>query len=149
LGRRWGAAVCVLLLSIAGCGEESGVSEGATVNVYAGAAVCPGAEQELARSGAQAGGVRVRVVCTVSVEARGRLDLAAAGENARRAVEDSSAVAYLEAPGPAIPVTRPILDEADLSLIAASSGAQGMATVLNALRSRGDDELPRESVWNR
>ena len=117
--------------------------------VYAGAPVCAEAKRELARSGARAGSVRVRVVCTDPVGAKGGLDLAAAGANARRAVEDSSAVAYLEAPGPAIPVTRPILDEADLRLLATSSGADGIASVLRLLRSGDSDESPRESVWNR
>ena len=119
------------------------------MTVYASARVCAEAKAELVRSGARADSLRVRILCTRAVEAGGRLDLAAAGANARRAVEDSSAVAYLEAPGPAIAVTRPILDEADLGLIATGSGARGMATVLDALRSRGEDESPRESVWDR
>jgi hypothetical protein len=83
------------------------------------------------------------------VEAEGRLDLAMTGANARRAVEDSRAVAYLEAPGSAISFTRPILDEADLRLIATPSGAEGIATVLRLLDSGGGDESPRESIWNR
>jgi hypothetical protein len=135
------------LLSIAGCGEDSGVEEGATVNVYAGAALCRDARGAVAEDGAVAGDVRVRVLCTDPVWSGGRLDLAAAGANARRAVEDSSSVAYLEAPGPAIRVTRPILDEAGLALIATSSGAEGMTKVLDLLANRGSDESPRESVW--
>ncbi len=121
-------------------------SDGASVNVYAGAVLC-GEARDALPAGSAGGRVRVRVVCTEPVLAGGRLDLAAAGANARRAVEDSSSVAYLEAPGPAIRVTRPILDEAGLRLIAVSSGADGMATVLDLLRSRDDDEAPRESVW--
>jgi len=81
------------------------------------------------------------------VEVGGKLNLAAAGANGRRAVEDSSAVAYLDAPGPAIPFIRPILDEADLRLITTSSGADGMTTVLYLLSSRDSGESPRESVW--
>jgi hypothetical protein len=73
----------------------------------------------------------------------------AAGANARRTVEDSTAVGYLEAPGAATPFTRPILDEAEVALIVEGSGARGMATVLDALRSRGGAESPREAVWNR
>jgi hypothetical protein len=133
------------LLSIAGCGEGSGVEVGAPVNVYAGAKVCREARDALPSG--PVGSVRVRVVCLEPVVVGGRLDLAAAGANARRAVEDSSSVAYLEAPGSAIPVTRPILEEADLRLIATGSGADGMATVLGLLRSRDGDEAPRESVW--
>jgi hypothetical protein len=77
-----------------------------------------------------------------------RLDLAATGANARRAVEDSTAVGYLEAPGAAIRFTRPILDEAQIALIVGGSGGRGMATVLDALRSRADAESPREAVWS-
>jgi hypothetical protein len=145
LGLPTAALVAAVLV---GCGEGSGVGEGATVNVYAGAAVCAGAKDELARAGEEAGSVGVRVVCTEPVEAKGRLDLAATGADARRAVEDSSSVAYLAAPGPAIAFTRPILDEADLRLIATSSGTDGMATVLRLLDSRGGGESPREAVWN-
>jgi hypothetical protein len=141
--------VTLVAAVLAGCGGGSGVEEGATVSVYAGAAVCPGAKDELGRAGDEVGSVRVRVVCTEPVQAGGRLDLAVAGANARRAVEDSTAVGYLEAPGPAIPFTRPILDEAQVALIVAGSGARGMATVLDALRVRGDAESPREAVWNR
>jgi hypothetical protein len=119
------------------------------VTVYAGADVCAQAKDELARAGDVAGSVRVRVVCTEPVEAGERLDLAAAGANARRAVEDSTTVGYLEVPGPAIPFTRPILDEAEVALIVDGSGARGLATILDALRSRGGGESPREAVWDR
>jgi hypothetical protein len=146
--RKAAALACVVPLALAGCGGEEGVEEGATVTVYAGAAVCAQAKGELVHAGSSAGSVRVRILCTEPVAAKGGLDLAAAGANARRAVEDSSAVAYLEAPGPVIPFTRPILDEADLRLVIDSSGADAMATVLGALHSRGGDESPRESIWN-
>jgi hypothetical protein len=152
LGRRGGRpsfalpTAALVAAVLFGCGEDSGVDEGAAVNVYAGAKVCREAKDALPPG--LVGSVRVRVVCVEPVVVGGRLDLAAAGANARRAVEDSSGVAYLEAPGVAIPVTRPILDEADLRLIATSSGADGMATVLRLLRSRDDDESPRESVWD-
>lgn len=139
----------LLAAVIVGCGGGSGVEAGATVSVYAGASVCPGAKHDLARAGEEVGPVRVRVVCTEPVEAGGRLDLATTGANARRAVQDSTAVGYLEAPGPAIPFTRPILDEAQVALIVGGSGGRGMTTVLGALRSRGDGESPREAVWNR
>ncbi len=56
-------------------------------------------------------------------------------------------MAYLEAPGPAVPFIRPILDEADIRLVTDRSGARAMSTVLDALAARGSDESPRESVW--
>ena len=134
---------------LVGCGGGSGVEEGATVSVYAGEGVCPGAKAELARAGNEVKSVRVRVVCAGSVERGGRLDLAGAGANARRATQDSRTVAYLEARGPAVTFVRPILDEAEVALILEGSGVRGMATVLDALRSRGDAESPREAVWSR
>jgi hypothetical protein len=134
---------------LVGCGGSSGVEEGATVDVYAGAAVCAGAKDELARAGEEAGSVRVRVVCAAPVETGDRLDLATVGANARRAVEGSATVAYLEAPGPAIRFTRPILDEAEVALIVGRSGARGVAAILDALGSRGGGESPREAVWGR
>jgi hypothetical protein len=141
--------VALLAAVLFGCGEGSGVEEGATVGVYAGAAVCPGAEAALMRAGDEADSVRVRVVCAGPVERGGRLDLAAAGTNARRATEDSSAVAYLEVRDPAVAFIRPILDEAKIAMIVDGSGPRGMATVLDALRSRDGGESPREAVWNR
>jgi len=139
----------LLAVVLFGCGEGSGVEEGATVSVYAGAAVCPDARAELARAGDEVESVRVRVLCVAPVERGGRLDLAVAGANARRATEDSSSVAYIEARRPAVSFIRPILDEAEVALILDGSGAEGVATVLDALRSRGGGESPREAVWNR
>jgi len=146
------AGVGLLAMSV-GCGGGSEVGEGATVDVYAGAPVCAQAKRELARSGPEPGSVRVRVVCAAPARGAGRrsptarLDLAVTGANARRATEDSSTVAYLEAPGRAVAFIRPILDEAEIRLLVESSGAEGLATVLDALDSASSDESPRESVW--
>jgi hypothetical protein len=148
-GRALVLSTAALVAVLFGCGEDSGVSEGATVSVYAGDAVCGGAKDELSRAGAEAGSVRVRVICAKPVEGGRRLDLAAAGANARRAIEDSRTVAYVEGPGPANSFTRPILDEAGVALIVDTTGARGMNTILGALRSRGDGEGPREAVWDR
>ncbi len=146
------AGIGLLAMSV-GCGGGSEVEEGATVDVYAGAPVCAQAKRRLARSGPEVGSVRIRVVCaspSLGAGERGpgaRLDLAVTGANARRATEDSSAVAYLEAPGRAVAFIRPILDEAEIRLIPDSSGARGLATVMGALDSRSADESPRESLW--
>lgn len=139
----------LVAVSLAGCGESSGVEEGAAVNVYAGATVCAGVKGALSRSAPRVDSVRVRVVCAGPVVRGGRLDLAAAGANARRATEDSSAVAYLEAGSPAVTFIRPILDEAEVALIVDRLGARAMTTTLEALRARRDGESPREAVWNR
>jgi hypothetical protein len=138
-----------VLLSIAGCGSGSGVGEGATVSVYANAPLCAEAKDTLARSGTTVDGVEVRVVCLDdAMRGDGTLDLAAAGANARRATEDSSAVGFIEAPGPVASFTEPILDEAEIALITDRSGADAMTQVLAALDSGSSDEPPRESVWD-
>jgi branched-chain amino acid transport system substrate-binding protein len=142
--------VTVLFLAIAGsgCGSGSGVSDGATVSVYVSAPLCAGAKRELVRRGAEAGPARVRASCLKDAEGSGgRLDLATAGANARRATEDSSTVAFVETPGPEASFTRPILDEAEIALITSNSGAKAMSRILNALDSRSSDESPREAVW--
>jgi hypothetical protein len=131
---------------VVGCGGDEGIEEGATVTVYAGARVCSQAKNELSRSGPRAGSVRVRVVCTDPVETKGRLDLAATGANARQAVEDTSSIAYLEAPGPATRFISPILEEANIALVTTSSGATGMATILQVVRDAGSSAGLRESV---
>ena len=124
-------AVFALLLAAVGCGGEEGIAEGATVTVYAGAPLCAGAKSELARAGERTGSVRVAVLCAAPVEATGgtdgkaKLDLAAAGANARRAVEDSRTVAYLEAPGRAVRFTRPILEEANIGMLVTGTGGAG------------------------
>jgi hypothetical protein len=138
--------VSIALLAVSGCGS-AGVEKGAEVTVYSGAPVCAGARAELGRSGGEAGEVRVRAICTPAPEQRGRLDLAAIGASARRAVEDSRAIAVLQAPGAWNRFTRPILEEAEIGLVADRSGAQGMARILAALESRGSGESPREAIW--
>jgi hypothetical protein len=138
------------LLVLAGCGGGSGVEEGATVRVYAVASLCAEAKAALTAADPKAGGVKVRVACLPpSSEGRGgRLDLAAIGAGARRAVEDTTTVAYLAEPGRATSFSEPILDAAEIPTITGSSGSRSMIQVLDALSSRADDEAPRASVWD-
>ncbi len=145
MARGRGALLALLALGVgvSGCGEE-GVSSGATVQVYVGAPLCAGAQRELSRQGGEAGDVEVQATCLDPVEAGGRLDLAAIGANARRASEDSAAIAYLEAPGPANRFARPILNEAGIAFTTASSGASAMARVLDAVSGAGSGSLRRE-----
>jgi hypothetical protein len=142
------ASVVLVALFATACGGGGEVEEGAAVTVYAGASVCAGARMELGRSGARGGDVRVEVFCMPPVGTAGRLDLAATGANARRAVEDSRTVGYLEAPGRSTRFLRPILEEPEIALTVDSSGAHAMSRILDALRSRDSSESPRESVWN-
>lgn len=140
-------ACAVLLAAVApasGCGEGE-VSSGATVSVYVSARLCPGAEAGLGGSRGTAGDLRVHVVCLPPVEKKGGADLAAAGANARQAIEDSTSVAFLEAPGPAAEFAEPIVEAADLAWLEAESGATAIRRVLRALEARGSSS-PRSAV---
>jgi len=104
------------------------------VGVYVDSGLCAGAKQALAEAGGKAGDLRVRAVCLSPAEAGDRLDLAIAGANARRATEDSTAVAYLESVGAkAARFTHPILDSAGIPWAAASSGQAAMEQTLGAI----------------
>jgi hypothetical protein len=146
LAKAWAALVIAVLVALSGCGG-SGVAEGATVTVYAEAGACAGAKQALTGAGSEVGSVKVRLICTPDARESGRLDLATVGAGARRAVEDSRTVAYIEAPGRANRFSRPILEEPQIALVTESTGSRSMTRVLDALRSRNGDETPREAVW--
>jgi len=128
----------------AGCGE-GGTDAGAIVSVYAAAPLCAEARHELAQAGVEAGDLKVRAICLVPVEAKGGADLAAAGANARRATEDSTAVAFLEAPGPAARFSRSVVGAANIAWVETSSGAVALRHVLRALGDAGSSS-PREVV---
>ena len=139
------AILFVVLLALAGCGDE-GVAEGATVAVYVSAPLCAEAERELGRRG-QPEGVRIQVVCLEGAEADGRLELATIGANARRAVQDSRAIAYIGEPtGAATRFSETILDSADIVQLSEIPGSAGMSQVLRALERRDDSSSPREFV---
>jgi hypothetical protein len=137
-------ALLGIALLATGCGE-AGVASGATVAVYTAAPLCKEAEGQLAREGARAGEVRVRLVCLSPVQRRGRADLATAGANARRATEDSTSIAYLEGPGPAAKFSRPILEAADIAWMETDSGSTALRRILEALEERGSSS-PRQAV---
>lgn len=141
-----------------GCGGGSGVQPGATVNVYlsvplsgpraaAGRASCDGARREAARNGGRAGDLRIRVVCLDDSDGTRPWALAAVGANARRAVQDSTAVAYIGELDPAATkFSETILEAAELAQLPATDGAASMRRVLNALDESGQ-ESPRSSLW--
>jgi hypothetical protein len=132
---------------VAGCGAETGVEEGATVAVYLAAPLCEEAQHELARSGGRAGEVRVRAACVPPARTGERLDLAVLGANARRATEDSAAVAFVGARDPeATRFALPILDEAGIALFTGSSGRREMAAVLRAIEDADPSTGLRESL---
>jgi hypothetical protein len=130
-----------LALIAVGCGG-GGASAGATVSVYAAAPLC----QE-AGKGAPAGDLTVRVVCLPPVERGGEADLAAAGADARRATEDSTSVAYLEAPGPAAAFGRTVVESADIAWIETKSPGAAMDRIVQALE--GDSSSPRQAVLDK
>jgi hypothetical protein len=130
------AALCSFALLVAGCGEGSGVADGAVVTVFVAGALCAEAKKELVNHGPEAGDVRVRAVCLSSSEKEGKLDLATIGANARRATEDSSSIAYIGEPTKAASrFGETILEEAGIRQYAALPGARAMRQVLKALES--------------
>jgi hypothetical protein len=140
-------AVACALLGASGCGEGGGVADGATVTAYVEAPLCAGARQELTREGAHVDAVRVSAVCLPNARTGTRLDLATVGANARRASEDSTSVAYLEARDPAANrFSRPILESAGIGQISSSSGEAAMRQVLHAVAGANSSSL-RDSVF--
>lgn len=137
-------ALLALALAIGGCGE-SGASAGATVSVYVSAPLCREAKRQLAREAGSVEDLHVRAICLPPVESAGHVDLARTGANARRATEDSTSVAYLEAPGPAARFSETIVEAADIAWLETSSGSAAMRRVLKALKEAGSSS-PRDAV---
>ncbi len=130
---------------MAGCGS-GGVSKDATVTAYVEAPLCVAAKQELAKHGGRAGDLRVQAICLPSPREARKLSLATLGANARRATEDSTAVAYLEAPdSSASRFVHPILETAEIPWISASSGTAAMSRLLTLIPSASSSSL-RESL---
>jgi hypothetical protein len=141
------AAGLVVLLALAGCGEAGGVSAGATVSVYAVAPACAGAERTLARHGDRVGEVRVRVVCVGDGEAGKDWTPAAVGANARRASEDSTAVAYLADRDPtAAEFSRAVLEEPGIAQLSGQPAEAEMRRLLTAIEEAGNSSNLRESI---
>jgi hypothetical protein len=134
----------MLLAALAGCGEDEGVAEGATVTAYVVKPLCGGAERELERQGGKAGELRVQITCLSSPRSSQKLELARIGANSRQATEDSTAVAYLEAFDPsANRFSEPILETAEIAGIYESSGKAAMASLLQAIESSDSGSLRR------
>lgn len=148
----------VLLVALAsGCGEE-GAAGGATVTVYVSAPL-RGAEAEAGRrlcdeareqAGQGRGGeeLRLRVVCLDASGLDGAWTLAQVGANARRATEDSTAVAYVGEPDPeARRQSRPIVDAAGIAQLGGTTGREAVAAVTAAI-AEGDESDPRQAVFD-
>jgi hypothetical protein len=111
------------------------------------APLCAEAKRELARADGRAGEARVRVSCLAAERRSGRLSLAIIGANARRASEDSTAIAYVTTRDPvAIRFSATILEEAGIAQLSTSSGANAMDQLIRAVSAAGDTSNLRESV---
>lgn len=138
-------ASCLLLVGAFGCGEGAGVADDAVVTVYVEAPLCAAAKQELRNQGGRAGDLGVRALCLPNPREARKLNLSTVGANARRATEDSTAVAYLEAPDPsAARFTHRILETAEIPWISESSGKAAMARLLELIESAGSGSLRRQ-----
>jgi hypothetical protein len=138
------ALLCVVAAASTGCGE-GGVASGATVSVYVAAPLCREAERTLDKARGEAGDLGVRAICLPPVEQGREVDLAAAGANARRAIEDSASVAFLEASAPTARFSQSIVESAKVAWLETSSGSDAMRRLLSALEERGSSS-PREAV---
>jgi hypothetical protein len=149
---------CLLaVVLVSGCGEE-GAAAGATVRIYVsgplhgaegaeGRQLCAGAREEASRSGGMVGDLKLAVVCLDAAGKAGRWTLAQVGANARRATEDSTAVAYVGEPDPrARKQSRPIVAAAEIAEIGGVSGEKAVAEVVAAIRD-GDADHPRDAVF--
>jgi hypothetical protein len=158
--RRLLPLVIVLVLGaglLAGCGEE-GVEGGATVNVYvsaplrgdegiAGRRLCEEARAQASR-GSGDEDLKLRVVCLDASGPGGRWTLAQVGANARRATQDSTAIAYVGEPDPqARKQSGPIVAAAEIAQIGRAGGREAVAQIQAALRE-SDSADPRDAVFD-
>ncbi|HKT83014.1 MAG TPA: hypothetical protein VJQ84_04175 [Solirubrobacterales bacterium] len=121
------------------------MAEGATVTTYVEAPLCAEAQRELRRHDWRAGDLKLRAVCLASPQGARRIDLATVGANARRATEDSTAVAFLEVPDPRVSrFTHPILGKAEIPWLAEDSGGAAMSRLLELVESAGSGSLRQQ-----
>jgi hypothetical protein len=140
------ALVLTAAVVVVGCGEGAGVAEDATVTAYVVEPLCADAKLELGRARGRVGELRVEAVCLPNPRSPRKLDLATIGANSRRATEDSTSVAYLEAfDPPGNRFSEPILEAAEITGIYRSSGQKAMASLLRAIEAWDSGSL-RASV---
>jgi len=157
----WLAAGAVLA-ALAGCASTARIRPGEHVTVYVsaplsgpqaarGRAAVAAARRALARERGRLRRPAVRVVYMDDAKPGAAWDQVAVAANARRATEDSTAVAYVgELARPATRISRAITDQAGL-LQVAPVGGPAMAQVLRAIHAARPDGDTREAVkdaWN-
>lgn len=159
MARRGLAALllAVLAAGAGGCGEE-GAADGATVTVYVsaplrgeegdeGRGLCDEAREQASQGKGDAD-LELRVVCLDASGPDGSWTLARVGANARRATEDSTAIAYIGEPDPkARQQSRPIVEAAEIAELGGLPGREAVAKVLAAIRD-GDASQPRDAVFD-
>ena len=138
------AGALALLFVIPGCGDDGGGGDGGTVSVYVsvpltgeraaeGRAVIAGARDALADAGGRAGDFEVRAVYLDDTGGTGRWDMAATGANARRAVEDASAVGYIgDLDSGATRISLPVTNQADLVQVSPGATAPDLTRRVRA-----------------
>lgn len=138
---------CVAALLVApaaaaiGCGGEPPADAALTVYVSMpdtaeGRQVTAGAEEALAQSGGEAGGVEIRAV---GLRAPG--DAAGIGANARRAVEDSTSIAYIgELDSTSTLTSLPITNDARLLQVSPTADASDLVAPFE-----GSNDVPPET----
>lgn len=148
----------VLAVGMAGCGED-GAEEDAMLTVYVsgplrGAEAKQGQRRcdeawnavQIEREGEES--PWVRVICLDATGPEGRWTLAKVGANARRATEDSTAIAYIGEPDPeARRHSRPIVEAAGMVEFGAVGGRRAIEEVFAALREE-DASDPRQAVFD-
>lgn len=147
MGRPVAAVLALLALAtLAGCGSSEGVASGATVHVYVGSELCPGAREALSRAQGKAGEVKVRALCLRPAVRSRQFDLATIGANARRATQDSTTAAVIGEAGKPAEFTEPILEEAGIAYVRADDGVSAMHRVLQAIEAAGTSGTLRTKV---
>jgi hypothetical protein len=136
-----------LAVGVAGCGEEGGAGGEAVGTVYVSSPdrlLCDEAREQ-ASQGKGGEEPELRVVC-LDAGPKGEWTLAQVGANARRATEDSTAVAYVGEPErKARRQSQPILEAAGIATFGSANGREAVAEVRAALReTEGAD--PRQAV---
>jgi hypothetical protein len=158
----WRVLLLVLLATVgviaAGCGEE-GAAGGATVTVYvsapmrgeeagAGKRLCSEARGQVEQGRRGEDDLKLEVVCLDAAGEGGRWTLARVGANARRATEDSTAIAYIGEPdSQARRQSKAIVAAAGIAQIGGRPGREAVARVQEALRESDSDD-PRDAVFS-
>jgi hypothetical protein len=146
-----------LAMIVGGCGEE-GAQEEAMLNVYVsgpmrGPEAARGQRRcdeawETVRIEYEEGEHWLRVICLDASGPDGRWTLAKVGSNARRATEDSAAVAYIGEPDrEARRQSRPIVEAAEMTEFGQTGGREAIEEVFAALRE-DDSNDPRAAVYD-